>query len=216
MKSLILNSRKQWKGILFFVFLLVLNACSTSEEDTLGTIRGRVISTLDKEPQQGVSVTLTPGGKSTITGSDGYFEFNELTPGQYSLQAQKSEFSTNYKQITVVAGEVASGDLSLTPKQTTSSVEVSPTILDFGTATTEMLFSIRNTGNIGTIDWTISGISVNWLQVSPAGGSKGQGMTSTVRVIIDRMMLTSESTSYITVNYPGGSTSIRVSASPNN
>lgn len=138
----------------------------------------------------------------------------DLEPGQYSLQAQKAEFKTNYKQLSVVSGQVTSGDLSLTPLQTTSSIEISPLQLDFGLSNTEMVANIRNTGNSGSLEWTISGISVDWLTISPLQGTTGKGMVSTVRISVIRESLsTTTATTYFTVNYPGGSTSIRVSVS---
>lgn len=201
-------------GIIGFVFLLLLGACSNSEYDLQGSVRGHIVNALDEEPIQGVSVTISPGGKSAITGSDGYFEFLDLEPGQYSLQAQKAEFKTNYKQLSVVSGQVTSGDLSLTPLQTTSSIEISPLQLDFGLSNTEMVANIRNTGNSGSLEWTISGISVDWLTISPLQGTTGKGMVSTVRISVIRESLsTTTATTYFTVNYPGGSTSIRVSVS---
>lgn len=205
------------KGIIAFTLLLLLSACSKSEVDLQGIVRGHIVNALNDEPIQGVAVTMSPGGKTTITGSDGFFEFTELDPGQYSLQAQKSEFKTNYKQISVMSGQVASGDLSLTPLQTTSSVEISPLSLDFGTSHTELIATIHNAGDIGTIEWTVSGISVDWLQISPLHGATGKGMTSTIRVAVFREAIpTKTATTYFTLNYPGGSASIPVSVSKAN
>ena len=206
-----------WKNANWSILLLLfLYSCSSSEPDIYGTIRGKIVSTLNDEPLQGVNVTLSPGSYSTVTGADGCFEFVDLEPGQYSLQAQKSDYKTNYKQITTVAGQVVSGDLSLTPLQTTSSVEVAPSELDFGTTQTELTFDIRNTGNIGSIEWSISGIDVDWLQVNPMKGTTGQGMASTVKVALNRALLTVQSVTYLTVNIPGGSNSVRIIASPSN
>lgn len=202
------------KGTVVFLFLLLLTACSKSETDLQGIVRGHVVNAFDEEPIQGVSVTMSPGGKTTITGSDGFFEFTELEPGQYSIQAQKSDFKTNYKQISVVSGQVASGDLSLTPLQTTSSIEISPLSLDFGTSHTELIATIRNVGNMGTIAWTVTGISVDWLHINPQQGTTGEGMSSTIRIAVSRDAVpTKSATTYFTVNYPGGSTSIPVSVS---
>lgn len=199
----------------FLMALLVLSySCSSDEENLLGSVRGRIFSTLNDEPLQGANVTLSPGGYSTVVGSDGFFEFLELDPGQYSLQAQKADYRTNYKQITVVAGQVASGDLGLIPIQTTSSIEVSPTVLDFGTSLVELTFDIRNNGDVGTVEWSVSGIDVNWLQVSPMKGTTGQLMTSKVKVRVDRVYLDQPSTTYITIDVPGGSATVRVTASP--
>lgn len=200
--------------LLLLLAVQVFGACSVSEVDLLGSVRGRIVSTLDEEPQQGVAVSLSPGNSSTITGSDGYFEFSEIEPGLYSLQAQKADFKTNYKQVRVVAGQVAMGDMSLVPIPTSSSVEVSPESLDFGTLDTEATVNIRNTGDAGAVGWTVSGISVDWLKVTPQNGSTAQGMSSSIKVVVDRSVLSAKSTTYFTVNYAGGNTSVRVTASP--
>lgn len=216
MKNLII-SNLHWNVFMYIIFLVgVFYSCASDEINTLGSIRGKIVSSSNDEPLQGANVTLSPGSYSTITGTDGSFEFIDLTPKQYSLQAQKSDHKSNYKQITVIAGQVASGDLSLIPLQTTSFVKVSPTELDFGSLQTDMIFNIKNTGNTGAIEWSISGIDVKWLQVNPIKGTTGQSMDSNIKVTVNRSFLLEKSSTYFTVNIPGGSISIHVIAYPAN
>ena len=71
-----------------FVFLL-LGACATDIEVFTGNIQGKVTDAVSGEVLQGVSVSITPSGNSKTTGSDGAFEFLDLEPKQYELQAKR-------------------------------------------------------------------------------------------------------------------------------
>ena len=53
------------------------------------------------------SKTNYTGAKNKVTGSDGYFEFLDLTNQQYTITAQKNGYSTDRKNITTVAGDNA-------------------------------------------------------------------------------------------------------------
>lgn len=201
--------------ILYLVLLCVSTvSCNPDEVDMKGNIRGKIVDALTDEPLQGVSITVSPKGESTVTGNDGTFEFVDLTPAQYSLQAQKSGYKTNYKQITIYAGETGIGDMSLTPIQTTNAIRINPESLDFEKTETDMTFEILNNGNIGNVKWNISGVEATWIKVSPLSGEIGQGMSASIRVTIDRSLLSNEvNTTFIQVNYPGGSKSVKITAS---
>lgn len=199
----------------FLVFLMLISLCLVEcvkeEIDSKGNIRGKVVDALTDEPLQGVNITVSPKGYSSVTGNDGVFEIVDLDPGQYSVQAQKSGYKTNYKQITIYAGETGVGDMSLTPLQTTSAVQIKPESLNFGKKETEMTFEITNYGNYGSIKWNMSGVEPSWIKVTPFSGEIGQGMSSSVKVSIERSFLVDEiSTTYVQVNYPGGSKSVKV------
>ena len=66
-------------------------SCTKDEVELTGEIYGKITNGQSGEPLNGVSVTITPGGKSTFTGNDGAFSFVGCEPGQYSLQAQKRD-----------------------------------------------------------------------------------------------------------------------------
>ena len=57
------------------LLLLAIGACTSSEEDTTGSIYGKVTDNKNGEVLQGVTITLTPGGLARTTGSDGTYEF---------------------------------------------------------------------------------------------------------------------------------------------
>lgn len=206
------------KGIILQTFTLLLvcvafYGCVPDFEETTGNIRGKIVDSQSDEPMQGVTVSISPGGTSSVTGSDGIFEFLNLSPSQYSLQAQKAGYKTNYKQISILAGETGIGDMSLTPLQTTSSVKIVPENLDFGKNETDMTFEIQNHGNDGSIKWNISGVEATWIRVNPTSGEIGQGMSASVKISVDRSMLINENTTtFIQVNIPGGSKSVKIRA----
>lgn len=190
---------------------LVFTGCVDTVADTKGNIRGKVVDSLTDEPIQGVTVTISPGGTSSVTGNDGSFEFIDLSPAQYSLQAQKSGYKTNYKQISIFAGENGVGDMTLTPLQTTSYVKVVPEFLDFGKDETDITFEIINHGNDGSIKWSISGVDAPWISIIPTSGEIGQGMSASVKVAVDRELLPKDvNTTFIQVNVPGGSKSVKI------
>ena len=100
-------------GILVF-FVSCEPAVSTSN---FSRITGQVIDLDTHDAIEGASVNLSPSGKSTFTGSDGYFEFQELDPGQYTVTVQKNGYTTNRKTVTTVAGEVENITVTLSKKE---------------------------------------------------------------------------------------------------
>lgn len=91
--------------ILLMSLPLLFLSCSKDEYDIYSTVYGIVSDATTGEPIPGVTVQLSPGGDTKLTGSDGYFEFNDLTSQQYTITAQKPGYSTNRKSITAVPGE---------------------------------------------------------------------------------------------------------------
>lgn len=94
------------------------SSCTKDVIDLTGDIYGKVTDAVSGEPISGVNIIITPGGRSTVAGSDGTFTFTDCDAGQYSLQAQKNGYKTNYKQISVRAGETAMADMTLMRAET--------------------------------------------------------------------------------------------------
>lgn len=87
------------------VAILSLTACTSTEYSIFSTLYGTVSDYETGDPIGSVSVVLSPGGITKITGNDGYFEFQDLTPQQYTVTVQKEGYTTNRKQINAVTGE---------------------------------------------------------------------------------------------------------------
>ena len=181
-------------GVMLAFTLCLLGACK--KEDTSGKIQGIVTNANTNEPIQGVNISLSPTGSSAVTGSDGRYEFNNLDPGNYTVQGTKSGFESNTKSITITAGNVSSGDMQLRPSA--SGFRLNVDYLDFGTNFTQMQFKIINTNASTAMNWEIVE-NLNWLETSPSTGTIQGGQDATVNVGIDRSLLSQTTTANITV-----------------
>ena len=195
---------------LFGVCLLVVIGCAKDVLDTTGSISGIITDAEKGNALSGVTVTLSPSGKSFTTGNDGRYEFRDIAIGNYTVQATKSGYAQNQKSVEVIAGETSSLDIPLTPS--TPKMELSTTTLDFGTTATTLTLDIRNTGS-AALTWQVSE-DIQWLNCLPTSGSTSVGQTSSIVVNVDRTGLsdgTYNQTIALTSN--GGSQTVRITMS---
>ena len=111
---------------------LLFMACADdiNEEVTIGKISGVVSDKTTGEPVATVSAVLSPGGNSTVTGSDGSFEFVDLAPGEYTVNINKEGYKGNNKTVTVVAGQTTQAHLLI--ERIPAVITANRTELDFG------------------------------------------------------------------------------------
>lgn len=105
------------KILLYSIIILIFTACSKTEYSIFSTLQGFVNDNETGNPVSGVNVILSPSGITKITGNDGYFEFQELTPQQYTITVQKTGYATNRKSITAVSGENTEVNITITKQQ---------------------------------------------------------------------------------------------------
>ena len=205
---------KKFVYVVSLLIGLLLTGCEVELPETMGSIYGIVSDMETGEPIRGASVMLSPGNQTSVTGSDGHYEFANLEAGYYKLQVSANGYNTNSRQVTVVAGLQASGDMPLSPITEVMNVRLSNNYFEFGTSYSELILSIRNTGNSGDIDWDITGVDVTWLTVTPLSGSVAMGKTADVKLTVDRSKLaTDEASTTFMVNAAGGSQAVRVNVS---
>lgn len=84
---------------------LIFTGCAKKIVDTTVSIYGTVVDKDTQMPLKGVFVRLSPGSREKHTGDDGYFEFVDLELKQYSVQASKEGYKTNYRMVNYNAGE---------------------------------------------------------------------------------------------------------------
>ena len=192
--------------------LIALGACEEDPEVLTGNIIGKVTDSSTGEVMQGVTVTITPGGTSRTTGSDGYFEFRDLEPKQYEIQARKNGYTTNNKTVTVITGYDVPGDIQLTPIAQNGKLALDVSTLNFGSQNTSMAFSIQNNGN-KTFNWNISGLDkVNWLSVSPTTGTLQAGRSNAVTVTLNRDRITEYKEATIIIHADNESLPLKITA----
>lgn len=100
---------------LSLMLLIGLGSCSTDDDfEVFGNIYGMVVDAANGEPIAGATITLSPGGRTQTSGSDGVYEFKDVDPMQYTVIAQKPGYQSNYKKIKVDAGDPTQANVTLT------------------------------------------------------------------------------------------------------
>lgn len=209
-----INQKTVW-GFFCCLALALLVACTEEQVETTGSIYGIVNDATNGEPVPMAHVSLNPGGKATNTGSDGRYEFLNMEPGQYTIQISKSGYVTNTKQITVVAGQQASGDMLLTSEQQEADIRIDPTSLNFGTTQDELVVTLTNQGNAAT-DWALELGENPWLSASLLSGNIAAGKTQSIIFSVDRDKLSETKNVKISLSAFGNSYTISVSCAPVN
>ena len=105
------------KKTAFFVaisLVAICSSCNKKEYNMFGDLYGIVSNFATGDPIGGATVTLSPGGRNQVTGTDGRFEFKDLDPQQYTITAQRSGYQTNRRTITAVVGEKTEVNITLT------------------------------------------------------------------------------------------------------
>jgi hypothetical protein len=64
----------------FFVLAFLCSDCAKDEVNVFGSISGVVKDVQTRQPLEGVSVSLEPGGIVKVTGKDGSYSFACLAP----------------------------------------------------------------------------------------------------------------------------------------
>jgi len=96
------------------LFMLGITSCTGDPDyEVFATLHGIVVDEATAECIPGAIVTLSPGGKTQTTGSDGRYQFSDIDAIQYTVTVQKAGYSTNRKMVTAIAGESTEANVSL-------------------------------------------------------------------------------------------------------
>lgn len=203
------------KKILYaLLFGLVFCACSSDEGDewSKGSIAGSVSDRTTGEPVATVNVTLSPGGRSTVTGSDGSFSFDELDPQDYTISISKEGYTPTTDKLTVKAGQPTAAHLLI--ERIPASITADRTLLDFGEELTTLSFRIVNTG-YSDLAYKVEKGDCSWMSVDTETDILGYGKTATIVVKIDRQLLASgnnEAMIVVRSTSGGGNVEVKVKA----
>ncbi|MBQ5387821.1 MAG: carboxypeptidase regulatory-like domain-containing protein [Paludibacteraceae bacterium] len=198
----------------------IYQACAP--EDLPGSIYGTVVDKATGEPIKSAGVELSPSGLKTVTGSEGQFEFANLTPGSYTLLITKTGYLDYASSvITVLSAQQAKGDVQIEKLPPALKVvddnrqEIST--LDFGSAEADVArsFSLFNDGT-ESLEWQIT-TTAEWIKsVSKIEGVLSAGATQSLIVTIDRVKLSSgENTTTVHITSNSGNKQLVVTATNN-
>ena len=197
------------KRLSLFLLVLLCFGCSESEVDTFGGIAGTVADVITKEPLAGVKVSLTPGGTSQVTGTEGNFLFDNIDPQEYTLTFTKDDYVSQTQKVSVKAGTASNVQISMEP--ITPILNVMPEELDFGEETATLAIDITNAGK-GTLQWNIDE-DIAWLSCSPVSGTTNKESSPVVVTVSRTEMDRGDYNGMIVVTSNGGSQKIPVSMS---
>jgi hypothetical protein len=139
---------RKWTVSIVLLALLLISLPVFAQESTVkGNIAG-VVQDSTGAVVPSAKVTLTgPIGSNTMTsGSDGRFNFPALTPGMYSVRAEKQGFrATEIKNLEVGIGRTSSVSVTLQPGAVSETVEVSGTAVTVDTTSTAVGANLADT-----------------------------------------------------------------------
>lgn len=189
--------------LLSFFFIV---SCEESDDVQLGTIIGTVTDGVFLEPLQGVSVSLSPSGKTMSTGSDGKFEFTNIDAGQYTISVSKESYNSDSKSV-YVDGSTTTADFIITTGN--GAIELSKTTLDFGTSDNTLVFDIENIGK-SDMTYTIECSTYDWMSVSPKSGTISSSRIEPITVTIDRDKIDKDMSVTLPISSNAGSAEVLI------
>ena len=156
-------------------------SCAKDIVDVNGSIHGVIKDFNTGALIANCQVSLAPGGKSSVTGSDGVFEFGELEPGTYTVSFSKAGYEEASKTVSVTSGETSSINITLKAK---SAFAVSSNKLDFGDlSSTQELYFYNNSDE--TASFSMSNIP-SWASFSQTSGTVSAGGNISLSVSVNR------------------------------
>jgi hypothetical protein len=83
--------------------ILLFQGCSEEKLtfSEVGNLTGRVVKASSFDPIENAKVTLSPTNNSVFTDADGYFLFEDVAVGDYSVTAEKEDFLAGYEPATI-------------------------------------------------------------------------------------------------------------------
>ncbi|MCU1338707.1 MAG: TonB-dependent receptor [Bryobacterales bacterium] len=107
--------------------LLLMAVMVVGQQVDTGEVRGRVVSSRDKQPLRLVQVQLSGSLFRAVTAQDGTFSIAGVSPGTYVLQTAAVDYYLVRQEFTLAAGETKTFEIVLTPStdQRTDTVVVS-------------------------------------------------------------------------------------------
>lgn len=198
------------KRLLYCALCIMFACCSSdaADDSTAGSIAGSVSDSTTGEPVATVNVSLSPGGKSTVTGSDGNFSFVDLEEGSYALSIRKEGYKPNETTVIVRAGNPTSAHLLI--ERMPASLTADKNSLDFGESLTTLSFTIVNSGYTD-LAYKVEKGDCAWLSVEPEADILGYGKTATIVVNLNRSNLPSgENEANIVVRSTSGDGNVEI------
>lgn len=206
---------------------LVWYGCSKDKDsDLTGVIYGTVTDFATGQPISNANVKLRQTGETTLTGSDGTYEFQNVPSGSYSINVSKAEYTDLIDDYVIVVsgGKKVRRDVQIQSLPSALRIVNSNgediSVLDFGTEVdvTSRTFSIFN-DSPGKISWWITDVNCGWISdiksmlTDRPAGEIDPGRQEPVKVTINRSGLADGLNTYmLNINSDHGSKELKIVA----
>ena len=202
-------------SILIVAVLCSVGLVSCKDElaqELTGSIIGTVADATTGEPVPTVNVSLEPGGKSALTGSDGNYMFTDLKAGTYTLTLTKEGYTPASKTLEVTAGGQTNGYVLISRIPAMVTVDRDSLAFGDGSEVNTLSFNIVNS-SYENLEWRIE-YDCDWISdIKDKEGVLPYGKTQTIVVFIDRsLLLPGYNETVVVVRSSNGSSDLKVSA----
>jgi|GEM_PF-6859097 len=173
--------------IVLLLTIAVFTTCET-KDNTRGSIHGNIIDKTTGDAIPIANVRLLPGENSLLTGSNGFFQFENLADGIYTLSVSRDGYRTATVDGIIISQNSVRRDIAL--ERIPAIVTVDRETLDFGSeaSVTQLSFSLVNSSR-EDLAWSIT-TDRPWISnITPNSGTLEHGITQSVQVTIDRSRL---------------------------
>lgn len=125
----------------------------TKSSENLGVVYGVVFDSESEMPISGVTVSIYPSGRRIVTGSDGQYEFQNLTDNNYVIQVVQADYASTADAIKLRGNTRLKNDIRMRRGQNTLSVDENE--ISISNVDSRHSLLISNTSN-KTIKWNLS------------------------------------------------------------
>lgn len=208
-------------SLVWFLCIAAFTQCTVPSNDDFQEgdrgIYGRITDYDTGQSVKNANVQLRPSGETTLTGSDGEYEFRNLKKGSYSITVSKAEYTELIDDMIIeVDSKMVKRDLRI--EKLPASIMIVDNnnkplnYLNFGEEATSMQFTIFNNGPV-SVNCSIKH-SCPWVaSVSNPTSPLSSGASCPIIVTIDRSKLNAgEQSDKIDVASNNGTNQVRISA----
>lgn len=213
--------------LLMVLASLVWYGCTKDKVSELpGVIYGTVTDFATGQPIGNANVKLRQTGETTLTGSDGSYEFQNVPSGSYSINVSKAEYTDLIDDYVIVVSDGKKVRRDVQIQKLPSALRIvnsngeDISVLDFGAEAdvTSRTFSIFN-DSPGKITWYIDVVDCGWISsvksmlTDRSAGEIEPGRQEPVMVKINRSGLADGLNTYmLNINSDNGSKELKITA----
>ena len=186
---------------------LLFISCIKEVEPVVGSLSGIITDYQSNTPLAGATVTIDPLGDSYQTGSNGHYEFLDLSAQEYIVTVDKANYVVEKKTVFVELGKNNKLDFSL--RSSFPKLKVTQETMDFGNDATTLTLDIKNLGT-AVLSWQVNE-DITWLSCIPTSGEISPNGSASVVVNVNRQGVPAGSYSQtLGITSNGGSAVVKV------